>query len=47
MSELVNINLGRMEVTGNADAVMVINGSTTIFLRVGNNVDEVVGGVSG
>lgn len=47
VSELVNINLGRMEVTGNADAVMVINGSTTIFLRVSNNVDEVVGDVSG
>ena len=34
-----------MEVTGNADTVMVIDGSTTIFLRVGNNVDEVVGDV--
>ena len=43
VAELVNINLGCMEVTGNADTVMVIDGSTTIFLRVGNNVDEVGG----
>lgn len=43
VAELVNINLGCMEVAGYADAVMVIDGSTAIFLRVGNNVDEVVG----
>ena len=47
MAELVNINLGCMEITGNADTVMVIDGSTTIFLHVGNNVDEVIGDVSG
>ena len=47
MSEFMNIYFCRMLVAGDADPVVIVDCTSTVFLRVGDDINEVVGSVGG
>ena len=47
MSELVDVNFGGVQVTVDADAVVIVNSASAVFLGIGYDLNKVVRHIGG